>query len=84
MATMDEANDSLVRIPGLNGGERAVVESLLQAGGIFYVSSPGDYKFAGPRLLVRASDLAEVKELLADFRIQTPNGELVPISWSLS
>jgi hypothetical protein len=30
---------------------------------------------------VRSSELSEVKELLADFRIRTPKGDLIPIPW---
>jgi len=78
---MDPENDSLVRIPDLNTGECAVVETLLQASGTFYISLPGDDEFTGQRLLIRESDLPDVKELLADFRIQTPTGKLVPIPW---
>jgi hypothetical protein len=78
---VDAEDDSLVRIPDLNTGECAVVETLLQASGTFYISLPGDNEFTGPRLLIRASDLTNVKELLADFRVRTPGGKLVPIPW---
>ena len=78
--TMGEGNDSLVGIPELGAGECAVVESLLQAAEVFYVSQRGDYEF-GPRLLIKASDRAGVKEMLADFRIRTASGQLVPIPW---
>ena len=71
----------MVVIPGLDGGALAVVESLLQAAGIEYVSLPGDNEWTGPRVLVRASELSEVKELLAEIRIRTPMGNLVPIPW---
>ena len=76
---MDAGNDSLVRIPDLNTGECAVVETLLQASGTFYISLPGDNEMTGHRLLIRVSDLPDVKELLADFRVQTPSGKPVPI-----
>ena len=81
MTSVDPENDSLVRIPVFNAAELAMVESLLQASDTFYVSLPGDHEITGPRLLVRISDLPDVKELLADFRIQTPTGRLVPIPW---
>ncbi len=77
---MGEENDSLVGIPELGPGECVVVESLLQAAEVFYVSQPGDYE-CGPRLLIKASDRADVKEMLADFRIRTARGQLVPIPW---
>ena len=77
---MGEGHDSLVGIPELGPGECAVVESLLQAAEVFYVSQCGDYE-CGPRLLIKASDRAEVKEMLADFRIRTASGQLVPIPW---
>jgi hypothetical protein len=78
---MNEGRESLVLIPGLGGGELAVVESLLQAAGIEYASLPGDNEGTGPRVLVKSSDLSEVKEVLAEFRIRTPKGNLVPIPW---
>jgi hypothetical protein len=80
MTTMGEGRDSLVGIPDLGPGECAVVESLLQAAEVFYVSQPGDSEY-GPRLLINASDRADVKEMLADFRIRTASGQLVPIPW---
>ena len=78
---MNEKGEPLVVIPGLGRGELAVVESLLQAAGIEYASLPGDDEWTGPRVLVRASELSDVKELLAEFRIRTPRGNLVPIPW---
>jgi hypothetical protein len=78
---MDAQDASLVRIPDLNTGECAVVETLLQASGTFYISLPGDNEFTGTRLLIRGTDFTDVKELLADFKIQTPTGKLVPIPW---
>ena len=57
------------------------MESLLQAAGIEYASLPGDNEWTGPRVLVKASELSEVKEVLAEFRIRTPKGDLVPIPW---
>jgi hypothetical protein len=83
MKPTDEPVESLVIIPGLGPGERAVVESLVHAAGIVYFSLPGDCGEIGPRIQIRSADLAEVKELLADFRIATPGGELVPIPWEL-
>ena len=80
-AGMNEEGESLVVIPGLGRGELAVVESLLQAAGIEYASLPGDNECIGPRVLVRASEVSEVKELLAEIRIRTPMGNLVPIPW---
>ncbi len=72
----DETDDSLVTIPGLGPGEVMAVESLLQAAGIEYLSLP-----CSSVIQILGSDLAEVKELLADFRIETPAGDLVPIPW---
>jgi hypothetical protein len=83
MKPKDEPVDSLVIIPGLGPGERAVVESLLQAEGILYFPLPGDCGEIGSRIQIRISDLAEVKELLADFKIATMSGELIPIPWEL-
>jgi hypothetical protein len=74
-------SDSLIVIPGLGRGEMAVVESLLQAAGITYFSLPGDDEWTFQRIVIKASDLPEVKEVLADFRIRTTKGELVPIPW---
>ena len=72
----DEQDELLVTIPGLGPGEVMVVESLLQAAGIEYFSLP-----CSSVVQILGSDLAEVKELLADFRIETPVGEMVPIPW---
>jgi hypothetical protein len=76
-----KGSDKLVVIPGLDSGALAEVESLLQAAGIGYASLPEDYESVPLKLLVRASDLSDVKELLANFRIRTPNGDLIPIPW---
>jgi hypothetical protein len=78
---MNEGRESLAVIPGLDGGALAVVESLLQAADIEYARLPGDNESLPPRVLVRSSELSEVKELLAEFRIRTPKGDLVPIPW---
>ena len=78
---MNETGESLVVIPGLGRGELAVVESLLQGAGVEYASLPGDNDCIGPRVAIRASDVPEVKELLAEFRVRTPAGNLVPIPW---
>lgn len=68
-------------IPGLDIGALAMVESLLQAAGIEYASLPGDFEGAPRRVLVKVSELSEVKELLAELRIRTPKGDLIPIPW---
>jgi hypothetical protein len=81
MKPENEQVDSLVTIPGLGPGELAAVESLLQSSGIVYFSFLGDCEGICGRIQIRSSDLAEVKELLADFRIETLGGELVPIAW---
>ncbi len=81
MNSRDESVESLVTIPGLGPGEQMVVESILQAAGILFISLPGDYEGIGPRIQIRSSDLKNVKELLIDFRIERLNGDEVPIPW---
>lgn len=78
MATND-GKHSLVTIPVFGLGEIPLVESLLQAAGIRYVALPGDNESTCRRLQVSASDLADVKELLADFKVRTSKDKLVPI-----
>jgi len=81
MRSEDESVESLVTIPGLGPGELPVVESLLEAAGIAYFPFIGDSGVIVSRIQIRNSDLEEVKELLADFRIATLDGDLVPIPW---
>jgi hypothetical protein len=81
-------NDTLVMIPGLDSGSLAEVEALLQAAGIEYAQPPDDLsevppclKGVRPGLFVKSSELSDVKKVLAEFRIRTPKGDLVPIPW---
>jgi hypothetical protein len=76
-----KGSDSLTTIPGLDSESLAEIESLLQAAGIGYACLPEDYEVAPLKLLVTSSDLPAVKKLLADFRIRTPKGDLLPIPW---
>jgi hypothetical protein len=71
----------LVVIPDLDAGALALVESLLQAANVQDTCLPGDNDMTPPRVLVRSSDLFDVKESLADVRIRTPKGNLAPIPW---
>ena len=77
---MKTEGDSLVSIPGLDVGEIAVVESLLQEADIPYLSLPGSQGHE-PELLINSSDLTEVKRLLKDFTTVTLNGVKAPIPW---
>jgi hypothetical protein len=79
--TDNKGSETLVMIPGLDSGAVSEVESLLQAAEIGYATQQGDYEGAPLKVLVRSSELSEVKELLADFRIRTPKGDLIPIPW---
>jgi hypothetical protein len=81
MKPEDEPVESLVTLPGLGPGEQMVVQSILQAAGILYFPLPGDNEGIGPRIQIRSTDLEDVKELLADFRIETLNKKKVPIPW---
>jgi hypothetical protein len=81
VTTMNEERESLVVIPGLDWAALALAESLLRAADVEKVSLPGDNEMTSPRLVVRSSELPEVKELLAEIRIRTPAGNLVPIPW---
>lgn len=72
--------DELLAIPGLSHGDSALVQSLLTAADIpFTIGGRG--RQTGSQLLIRTSDLATARELLADFRVRNSNGELIPIPW---
>ena len=74
------ANADLVPIPGLNEADIGVVQSLLQARGLFFHVFEGFGEWSG-YIGVRSSDLARVKACLKDFRTRGGGGSLAPIPW---
>jgi hypothetical protein len=74
------SDDSLVAIPELGHQDVAVVESLICAARFFCRVHDG-FGESPAVLLVRERDLPAIKELLQDYRIRSPGGELIPIPW---
>ena len=71
---------ALVPIPGLGHPDAAVVQSLLKAAGFFFHIHDG-FGDCADIILIRATDLPAVKELLRDYTIRSPRDEKTPIPW---
>jgi hypothetical protein len=78
MGTM-RSDDSLVPIPALGHQDVAMIESLISSAFFCHVNE--GFGESPAVLLVRAKDLPAIKELLRDYRIRSPGGELIPIPW---
>ncbi len=75
-----EKDSSLVPIPGLGHQDAAVVQSLLKGAGFFFHIHDG-FGECADIVLIRGTDLPDVKELLREYRIRSPRGENTPIPW---
>jgi len=71
---------TLVPIPGLGQADIALVQTLLEGAGFRFFVHRG-YAEPPDVILIRAEDLAAIKEFLADYRVRSPRDAKMPIPW---
>lgn len=71
---------ALIRVPVFLEGEIVAIQSLLKARGVDFTLEQG-FGEVPDAILIRKSDLEEIKDFLSEFRVTLRSGEKVSIPW---
>ncbi|MBZ5538649.1 MAG: hypothetical protein LAO31_22100 [Acidobacteriia bacterium] len=70
-----------VALPPMGLGDLVVIQSLLKAAGIAFIMANESGRGGRPTIVIRASDKADVRELLKDLDVEFPLGTRGPLKW---